>query len=519
MPNFIDTTDDALLTDGSQSFGGGADEQVDPGLLEGTACAEMKNIALNRFGVAVTRKGCIKVGDAAPFVARIQGLAELDTASTEVLLCVSGGAFKELVGTTWTAESGWSADASADMVNMVQGVNLLYVADGVGNLRSFDGTTWTDLTTGSGNAPIGNLLAWHTSRMFLSGVSANNDTVYVSDILEVGAGHWNWTTNSFRVGGGEGDAIMAIAAWTGYKLVVFKNNSFYVVEANPTESVAQWVVERISPVIGCVAHRSVVQVGNDLFFLSRDGVRSVIRTVTTDQNEVSLPLSWPMQPYIDRINWTYASRSCAAFYDNKYLIAVPLDSATDPNYVLVYDTRAQRWSGYWTGWTPTIFHVSKLANLRNLYFGQSDGKAWEWQADADDDAAASYLDDGTGYASRIKSRAYSFADPLSPKWGWCVNLEFYLSLATASCSAILDQGGDNILDSSFATEQVSNQLPVNLPFNLASVRNKRVALDLATLGEFRSIQIQTDATTGRLALKSLFVSAFPSNMVYEEGGA
>lgn len=513
MPNFIDSVDDNLVADGNVNFGGGMDGQIDPTMIEPNGCAEMKNMAMNRFGVITTRKGTVEVGTS-PAGSRINGLSELDTATVEHLVACFAGAFYKYESSAWTLLAGFTANATAQ-VEMQQGVNVLYITDGVNNMRSWDGTTFTDLGTTSPNPPLAKYIVWHTNRLFAAGVTTANDTVYVSNIPDGTV--WNYTTQAFRVGAGEGDAITSIGKWVGFKLVVFKNNSFYIVDADPSVSVANWGIEIGSPFIGCVAHRSVVQVGNDLYFLSRDGVRSIIRTTTAAINEVSLPLSWPMQNIIDQINWANASKACATYFDNKYILSVPITPATDNNYCIVYDTRAQRWSGYWTGWTSTIFHISKLANEKHLYFGQTDGITLEWDSDADENAVATYKDDGAEIASLIKTRAYQFQDPLSPKYGWSISSEWYQSQASASIKAILDQGGANTIDADFDTENVQNQLPVDLPFTLASIGNKRCAFDLAALGEFREIQFQFETTSGKLSLKSLTATAFPQAMKYEEG--
>lgn len=513
MPIYSDIVDDELIFDGTPTFGGGMDGQADPSVIDATTCADLKNVDMNRFGILMTRKGTSLVGTA-PFSGRIQGLSELDTPTVEQLIAVSGGNFKKYESGTWSDIVGFTADTSAN-IDMEQGINVLYIADGTNNLHTWDGTSFTNLGTGSPKPPICPFLCWHTSRLFAAGNSTNNDTVYVSDILDAGATGWDWTNQSFRVGGGEGDAITGIAKWVGYKLAVFKNNSFYVVEADPAESVSNWIIERISPVIGCVAHRSIKQVGNDLYFLSRDGVRSIIRTTTAALNEVSFPLSFPMQPIIDRINWTYAHLSNAVYFDNKYILSVPLDSAEYPNYCIVYDTRAQKWTGYWTGWTSQQFLISLLANGRSLYFGDNDGNVMEWNYDADSEIAASFLDNSVDIPTSIKTRAYRFNDPLRLKKGWNINMEFYQSQATASLSAILDQGGNDTIDSSFSTEQIENQLPLDLPFDLALIRNKRVAFDLYKLGEFREIQFELASSSGKLSLKTILASAFMRDIKFE----
>jgi hypothetical protein len=512
MPTiYNDSLDDPLVFDGSVNFSGGEDSQADPSQIQKNQCASLINVALNRVGDLQTRKGTEKLGSAAVAAARIQGMGELDTASVELILAACNGSmFKNNAG-TWSAAAGYTPTSATVTVEIVQGVDLLYIADGTKNLFSWDGTTFTDLKTGGGFPPILKLIAWHTNRLF--GCPNNSDYLYISNILD--AGTWDTTNQALRIGGGEGDSISCIASWSDFNFLVFKHNSIYAIDANPSVLVNAWEVRKITDRVGCVAHRSGKMVGNDFYFLARDGVRSVLRTINDIQNQVSAPLTWPIQPIIDRINWDAASTACAEYADNKYLIAVPIDGATQPNAVIVIDARLKVPIGYWsgTGWTPTVFLFSKLANTQNLYFGNTDGKVLRWMYDEDDDLSATYLDDGSDIATTARTGSYSFAEAIFPKTGWNVELEFNQSLAAANLYGILDQNPTKQpIELGFNTFGIQNQLPVSLPFDLATLTIERKGFDLAEQGEFREIQFEIYSAAGKLSLKQVLASAFVNTM-------
>jgi len=512
MPTiYNDNLDDPLVFDGSVNFSGGEDSQADPSQLKKEQCAKLINCALNRIGDITTRKGTEKLGAAAVAANRIQGLGELDTSSVELILAACNGAmFKNDAG-TWSSAAGYTPTSATVTVEIVQGVDKLYIADGTKNLFSWDGTTFTDLLTGGTNPPILKFIAWHTNRLF--GSPSNSDYLYISNVLD--ATTWDTTNQAIRIGGGEGDNISCIASWSDFNFLVFKHNSIYVVNANPSQLVADWEVRKITDRVGCVAHRSGKMVGNDFYFLARDGIRTVLRTINDIQTEVSLPISWPMQPFIDRINWSAANTACAEYADNKYLLAVPIDGATQPNAVIVIDTRLKVPIGYWsgTGWTPTVFLFSKLANTQNLYFGNTSGKVLRWMFDEDDDLEASYEDDGEDIATTARTSSYSFQEAIFPKIGWNVEFEFNKSLATANAYAILDQDDtEQVVELNFNTFGTTNQLPVNLPFNLAVLTIARRAFDIAHLGEFREVQFEVRSSAGKLAMKQVLASAFVETM-------
>jgi len=515
MANYNDGLDDALITDGSPSFNGGVDEQADPTELAPNQLARGINIMVTRDGVQ-TRKGSTILGSGAVSAGRVQGMGELDTSTVEKILAAVNGAFFQYSGGSWSTASGFTPSSTTVQVEIVQGIDKLYVTDTVNNLRSWNGTTFTDLGTSSPNPPIVKFMTWFTNRLFA--VPSNSDTVYVSAVLNADAGGWDWTNRSFRVGGGEGDNITCIAGWLGFTLLVFKNNSFYVVNADPSQSVADWTIKQVSNRVGCVAHRSGKMVGNDFFFLARDGVRTVRQTETNLEALVSEPISWPIQPLIDRINWGAAHLSNAEYVDNKYLLSVPIDGSSTPNAVLVYDTRLKAWLGYWTGWTPMVFMVSRLANEIRLLFGQTDGTVFEWDYDADNELEATFDDNGTAIATTIVTRGYQHNDILSPKGGWCVEARFNKSLATANLYAIIDQDSVDLpIETSFSTQGETNSLPIpSLPFDLAVISIHKRTFDIASLGEFREIQYKFTSSSGKLCLKYIASNAYLNPMKYEQ---
>src|SRR5439155_17164439 len=110
------------------------------------------------------------------------------------------------------------------------------------------------------------------------------------------------------------------------------------------------------------ATRSAVQVGNDVLFLADDGIRSMNMTIASEQqHELKTPLSFPIQDYINRINWTYVDQACAVAWRNLYLLAVPIDSSTTNNIIFAFNTLTGVWSGLWTNLPVTHFSISKGA--------------------------------------------------------------------------------------------------------------------------------------------------------------
>ena len=276
-----------------------------------------------------------------------------------------------------------------------------------------------------------------------------------------------------------------------------------------TPSSTTWSTETVNRRIGCVAHRSIQQVGNDVFFLSEDGVRTLGRTLSDQEIGVSSPISEPIDDIIKRINWAYIDTASSVYHANRYLLSVPVDSATTPNYVLVWNQLTKSWSGYWTGWNATAFAKTEFSGTSKVVFGNATGGTHEWlgwQSEVES-AAADYNDSGAVYASSVTTRGFHFGDYLSPKVGYSYELEFYKSSSDVSAYFIADRGGSKAAYSG-PTQRGVLYLPLDLPFLLPAKGSFRTASDLGKFGRFFSIQVKLSVPSGKLAVQGFGLTAF-----------
>lgn len=344
------------------------------------------------------------------------------------------------------------------------------------------------------------LLVSHTNRIFATSADAAvpGDTIYVGDILD--GESFDLAGNSIRVGGGDGDPIVALQPWFDFYLLVFKERSIWLVNANPSQDVADWEIRLINSRVGCLAERTVQQVGPDVLFLSRDGVRSIKTIESGAQTDVSLPISTPVSDLVGRINQSNISKCAAVYWRNRYLIAVPLDNATTPDYVLCFHLLAKSWTGYWTGWQPRDWVITAFGGKLRLNFGDQSGKLFTWDDYTAEDSTTTnnYKDGGTVYESFVKSRAYRFGETWGDKIGHAAqfNLE---NIHSAPISSNLyyykDLGG--------TAQTLAAGVSVAGETNLA-----RKGYNLLPKGRFNQLQFKVQADSGRLALHSIQASAF-----------
>ena len=588
--------DDQILLDGNDSFLGGQVSSTRANLIPDNAYAEGKNIDLDPFGNAVTRRGAdLTVGYLVwettatnwesegqfwnGLTAPITGCAYFDTGAVEYLVLADGsdslkistesGIFSAITGST--LESGAT-------VNFAQLSNRLYYTDGDSALRYIDdsgdnqsisggritsigiteeGEGYTSVptitfssgaavatsvlgyggkvvsatvgTAGSGYstttpptisftaAPTGGttaegvakvsqtpskpkLIVTHTNRLFATSADPDvpDDTIYVGDVLD--GESWDLAGNSIRVGGGDGDPIVAMQPWFGFLLLVFKERSIWVVDANPVQEVANWTIKLINNRVGCVAARTVQQVGPDVLFLSRDGVRSIKTIESGAQTDVSQPISTPINDLIGRINQAQISKCCAVYWRNRYLLSVPLDSSVNPDTVFCYHLLAASWTGFWTGWEPRDWLITAFGGKLRVNFGDQRGTFYTWDDYTPDidTTEANYRDGTIIYESYIKSRAYRFGETWGDKIGYSVqfNLENIHSTAISSNLSYYK-------DLSGSAQTLASSVSLTAEENLI-----RKGYNLLPKGRFNQLQFKVQADSGRLALHSISASAF-----------
>ena len=113
----------------------------------------------------------------------------------------------------------------------------------------------------------------------------------------------------------------------------------------------------ISSDIGVVARKSGILVGGRFMFLSDAGPGGIYQMATDEHGNYVVdptPVSDAIEPLINRINWSYASKAIGSV-DGRYAYwAVPIDNATYNNAVLVLNLSTGQWESLDLWATVTI---------------------------------------------------------------------------------------------------------------------------------------------------------------------
>ena len=379
-------------------------------------------------------------------------------------------------------------------------------------------------------------LTTHTNRLFAvsADTSIQPDTLYFSDILD--GESWD-PLGSIRIGG-DGDPIKGLYSWFGYQLIVFKERSIWSVNADPTQDAADWTISLISGNIGCSSHRSIAAVGPDVFFLSRDGIRSLQQIQAGTQTSVGLALSSPINDLISRIDKRKLDICDGVFWNNRYLLAVPfvvegptilgieseyalltensvdiaLEGAlNENNAVIVYHSLARSWLGYWDNWIVNDFIPTSFATFGPVLMFAGDiisvsagaGQVWSFNdylpnSRLDPVSSSAYTDGGSDYQSTVITKAYNLSEPIPDKIGYSVQFAFdnpYTSVTTTAAVSLAKDMSDTFvtLDSALA---------------ITSSQKFLKAYNLISQGRWNTLQFKVTTDAGRLSLQSTILSGF-----------
>ena len=246
------------------------------------------------------------------------------------------------------------------------------------------------------------------------------DEIAVSDILDTTT--YDQIENQFRVSGGTADYVVGMHGFYDDALVVLNRNSLHIVKGTQG-SLLDTQVKELTSEVGCLARKSVVMRGNTMMFLSDDGVYAVEFMNDYNLRGADEPISKNIQPYIDRINKDYADGSVGVLFDNRYYLAVPLDSAPGTgdargnNSILVFNFLNKGWESLDTFGDSRFlienFVIGSADVRNNIYAVTSNGGLHQLEAAESSNDLLNVSNVGSGGVSaainsKLTTRGYDF---------------------------------------------------------------------------------------------------------------
>jgi hypothetical protein len=165
------------------------------------------------------------------------------------------------------------------------------------------------------------------------------DEVILSKILDTDT--YDKRFGQFRFNAGMADFNVGMLSFSDDKLIVFNRNSIHQVTGQgKVETLSN---QLLTDEVGLVAKNTIAQVGNQILFLSDNGVYGLTFIDRYNLRGTELPLSESIQETINRINKAAAEKSVAVYFDNRYYIAVPTDGSSFNNTLIIYNFLNKSW--------------------------------------------------------------------------------------------------------------------------------------------------------------------------------
>lgn len=480
----LSAPDEKRLVISRKDFSGGENTRQHPSKISPTQVETIENFDIGVPGQATKIPGTSLVEDLGAN-AGTGALGFEPRGGTNELLVTEGTTLRGYTGSgSFTTHS--SAFTSGLLTTIIKatcsGANgdVALVSNGTDNVRQMlQDHTVTDLGNSNDDCPITKVITFFRNRVWA--LKAN--LLYWSSALpSTYDGAFDRTTQSFNITVGEERAVLGLR---DLGLICLGADAVYGINPSVTPAATD-KPEKILD-IGCVAGNTAQIVGDDVYFLAPDGVRGVFRT---QQDKLQLgqtfPLSYQLKTEFDRINWSQISKACAVYFDNKYFLALPIDSSTYNNRVWVYYPAIQSWMVI-TGWNVGSWGKVKFNGQQLLYYiDANDGtvnRAWTGTTNA-----------GTAIDGVIVGREEDADNPLQKKVGG----ELEIEAATAgngnalTVSVAKDGGSFQTLGTVTLTSAGAPTLPIALPFALSDSFIVREKLHLDSLGEWRTLQVMIE---------------------------
>lgn len=403
----------------------GLNNLVSPSLIDNKEWSDMQNMEYDEGGVIRKRAGYVTAGNS---LAAARGLGTFSTESSNYMVTIDGTQLKYRTSGNWSTATGDTFTAAKDTV-FTQARLKLFIWNGSDGGAYFDGSA----VTRPGTMPKAKFSVYYQNKHIAAGVDGQPSRLYISNLTN--AADFTVTTggtqpqpdstndtengnpnvpgatvfagtpalteaNVLDIRKNDGDKITALGVFQDV-LIVFKERSIFQVtfdsSGNPT-------VTPVTYATGCVSHKSVVNIENDISFMSREGHRVLgnePQFFTAIRTQV---LSIRIQPSMDAINKQYYSRCNGVYFDNKYILAYPVGSSTISK-TMTYDRRFQAYS-LWTNFNAqAMVRYIDSSNNEDLYF-LDDGGTQVYKR-----VAGTYNDNGAAIEAYIVSKAQDLGNP------------------------------------------------------------------------------------------------------------
>ena len=312
---------------------------------------------------------------------------------------------------------------------------------------------------------------------------------------------FDYIFGQFKFMSQKSDYLVGLHSFSDDQLVVFNRESIFVISNSLDLKLA--TVTLITNELGCLARKSIEQIGNKVVFLSDNGVYALDFQDLYNLRGQDIPLSESINTSINRINLDMSSTCQGVYFDNRYYLSAPIDGSLTNNAVFVFNFLNKEWESIDSvaddNWDYRYVLVAGDGAQRGVYVVNQQGGVHLLDAsDSGNDSLITQIGGTTNsplIAGSATTRAVTAGDLGRKKWkSWDIHLE---SSAVADSNADFTAITENI-DSTIALGSISS-------FNSGVLT---AAQDVSLRGRFGNprayaVQFKLDTTQGRPKLRAI----------------
>lgn len=365
------------------NFAGGKNSHGQSPMVIDQGQTEALLYAQDSYNWEMSEKGLLKSPgfDAqitSPAAAVVTGEFEYNGATRKHILCKGTKVYVVSGGTETEVYTGQTAGEYYTCLEWDDGTTaILILMNGVDKPLVYNGTTCVQMTATDPDT------IWNDARPIAGCVFRGR--VFYTD------GEFVWTprpdtynnfdddegtVDKFPVETGHRGRITALLPFTDDILMIYKERCIRRLSGTSPFGASSdpFTLAPVTDDYGCVAPRTLVQVGMEHYFLSEQGVRNLKPIDKYGDIDPLLP-SYPIQDEVVTWNWDAIEDACAVFYqpDNHYYLAVPLGASSTNNKVYTLDVIT---GGIDPRNTDDIEASTLLVFDRQLHHGDFDGQVF-----------------------------------------------------------------------------------------------------------------------------------------------
>lgn len=408
------------------------------------------NCVIDKSGRVASRKGWAKAHTANTELStgNVTCIGEvIENGGTATTVCAGNGYLFKLSGTTLTTLTygggGVAPTISANNWQFCQlnGIGIFWqrVYDPLIYDPAVSTTTFRRLSEKvgyAGTVPLANTAISAYGRIWCADTTADKNTVTFSDIItpQVWTGGSSGTLNLLSVWPKGGDKIIALAEHNNFLVIFGKTQTLIYSGAGTPSSMA--LADHLN--VGCIARDSVQNTGDDILFLSNDGVRSLKRTIQEKSAPLVVISRNVRDEMISHVSIETLENIKSGYSPAEAIYVITLPVALES---YCFDTRHPLEDG--------SFRTTTWSTYPKCFFSTADNKFYLGEAGYIG-LYSTYLDDATEYRMKYYSTWIDFGNPLQTS---ILKKAFITLIGTTSQDAVVKWGFD--FESTYNSETVT----------------------------------------------------------------